>query len=54
MESLEQVKGQYRIARPLGKVQQEPAIILDVAHNPEGMQYLTANLAALKETRPEK
>lgn len=50
MESLEQVKATTGLRGRWERVQREPDIILDVAHNPDGMEYLAANLAALRET----
>jgi dihydrofolate synthase/folylpolyglutamate synthase len=52
MESLQQVKGATGLRGRWERAGERPAIMLDVAHNPDGMQYLAGNLAALRETYP--
>jgi len=52
IESLQQVKATTGLRGRWERIEGSPAIILDVAHNPDGMQYLAANLAALRETYP--
>lgn len=50
LKSLEQVKSTTGLRGRWERLQRNPDIVLDVAHNAEGMQYLSANLAALKES----
>ena len=53
IESLQQVKATTGLRGRWERIGQHPTIILDVAHNPDGMHYLATNLAALRETYPE-
>ncbi len=46
LESLASVKRTTGLRGRWDWVQQQPNIILDVAHNPDGMKYLNENLAA--------
>ena len=49
LESLSAVKHNTGLRGRWEIVQQNPFIILDVAHNPDGMEYLKGNLDTLKQ-----
>jgi dihydrofolate synthase/folylpolyglutamate synthase len=51
MESMASVKETTGLRGRWEIVQQQPFLILDVAHNPNGMEYLKANLEALTELK---
>lgn len=51
IESLADVKNSTGLRGRWDWVQQSPNIILDVAHNPAGMEYLAANLQSLKQNQ---
>jgi len=46
MQSLERVRASTGLRGRWERIQQEPEIILDVAHNPDGMEFLRQNLQA--------
>ncbi|WP_118972760.1 bifunctional folylpolyglutamate synthase/dihydrofolate synthase [Taibaiella koreensis] len=50
LKSLEQVKATTGLRGRWERLGLRPEIVLDVAHNAEGMAFLAANLAALKES----
>ncbi|WP_232831790.1 bifunctional folylpolyglutamate synthase/dihydrofolate synthase [Taibaiella helva] len=48
LKSMEQVKTTTGLRGRWERLRQQPEIVLDVAHNAEGMSFLAANLAALR------